>query len=504
MALPQGLRPRLVQPQSSWRAAGSGDGADRLPLSGCARLREGVPRRQHPGHTGPASAHIPPRTCRSRPQRGPVRQSSSGSGGWRPGSERVWRDLAQTTSPPRSASVRPARAPHLTCCRGLRRTHRSDFKSTVLRQSKLWRWCLRSPPGCCERDDSGGMVSDRATSKEGQKPCVQAGRERAPTSTTPAGGCVSGARSRGWRSRLWGRGGRVKALLSLSVRGSSCRWREPGSANTHTETAENKMCGGASLPSLSGARGARCDSFHCHLSVVAVESPAGVWPGEGHDGTQAMGTCPVLLAGWGNAATSLLSSHAQHTGRDRGETSNICCRCVSLGEVLVWRIIPALENYSQSTQEPSLEPAGCTGTELSPPRLQPIGQSRAGAARAKRLGGSGGCFPACCNNAGCTKPFGNAGVDVAARPQGLTRAEPRRLSSPKLQPAEISPPGESKPRRARGLHTHHWLEPITGLVPATGKRPGVAPAFSPHCCHTQTSKAPPLVSSPLLCQAYKV
>lgn len=73
----------------------------------------------------------------------------------------------------------------------------------------------------------------------------------------------------------------MKALLSLSVRGSSCRWREPGSANTHTETAENKMCGGASLPSLSGARGARCDSFHCHLSVVVVESPAGVWPGKG-------------------------------------------------------------------------------------------------------------------------------------------------------------------------------------------------------------------------------
>lgn len=120
-----------------------------------------------------------------------------------------------------------------------------------------------------------------------------------------------------------------------------------------------------------------------------------------------------------------------------------------------------------------------------------MGQSCPGAGRAKQLGSRGGCFPACCNNVGCTKTFGSAGVGVAAWPQGLTRAEPRGLSSPRLQPAEASPPGENKPRRASGLHTQHWLEATTGLIPVMGKCPGMALAFSPHCCNTQTPKAPP-------------
>lgn len=142
------------------------------------------------------------------------------------------------------------------------------------------------------------------------------------------------------------------------------------------------MCGRASLPSISGMQGVHC---HCSVSVcdrgglmISLKllhggrgqphrglARGGAWlcPGSGN---MLMGT----TAGRGNPPTSpatarLLSSHAQCSGRDQGETSNICCCCVRLGEVLVWRAIPALENYSQSTREPCREQAGCTGMDLS-------------------------------------------------------------------------------------------------------------------------------------------
>lgn len=166
--------------------------------------------------------------------------------------------------------------------------------------------------------------------------------------------------------------------------------------------------------------------------MVVMDSPTRVWPGEEDDCAQALGTRSVLLAGQGNPPTSLttarpLSSHAQRLGRDRGETPNICCRCASLGEVLVWRVIPALENYSQSTREPCREQAGHTDTDLSPllwghclrlgpGRLHSMGQPCPSAGRAKRLSSSRsgpGCFPACCSNAGCTETFPSVGADTA-------------------------------------------------------------------------------------------
>jgi len=47
---------------------------------------------------------------------------------------------------------------------------------------------------------------------------------------------------------------------ALTVRGSACREREAGCANPNSELAENKMCGRASLLSISGVEGAcrRC------------------------------------------------------------------------------------------------------------------------------------------------------------------------------------------------------------------------------------------------------
>lgn len=130
---------------------------------------------------------------------------------------------------PRSSGSKPTRVPHLTHCRYLRQMHSSDFKSAVLMQSKLWCWCARSPPGWRERDDSWGTASKRATSKEGQKLCLQESRERVPTSAVAAGRPVSSARNRGWWSRrqLQGRGGgpckgSVMAELLLTMRGSSC------------------------------------------------------------------------------------------------------------------------------------------------------------------------------------------------------------------------------------------------------------------------------------------
>lgn len=62
---------------------------------------------------------------------------------------------------------------------------------------------------------------------------------------------------------------------------------------------------------------------------------------------QMAGMVSVLAAGQGNppsslSAARLLSSHAHSSGRDRGRTSNICC---CFGEVLVWKVIPAIKNY---------------------------------------------------------------------------------------------------------------------------------------------------------------
>lgn len=92
------------------------------------------------------------------------------------------------------------------------------------------------------------------------------------------------------------------------------------------------MCGRASLLSISGVQEARCG---CSVSVcegggltVSLKLLHGGC-GQPHQGlaekedgcAQAVGTCSILLAVWGNPSASLaaahpLSSHAQHSERD--------------------------------------------------------------------------------------------------------------------------------------------------------------------------------------------
>lgn len=56
--------------------------------------------------------------------------------------------------------------------------------------------------------------------------------------------------------KRWVCKGSAMAELLLTGRGSSCHEREPGSANTNTQIAENKMCGRASRLSVSSMQGA--------------------------------------------------------------------------------------------------------------------------------------------------------------------------------------------------------------------------------------------------------
>lgn len=161
--------------------------------------------------------------------------------------------------------------------------------------------------------------------------------------------------------KRWVCKGSATAELLLTVRGSSCREREPGSANTNTQIAENKMCGRASWLSISSTQGAHCGRSGCNGGglVLSLKCLRG-GRGQPHEGLarrgrlcQVAGMVSVLLAGQRNppsslAAAQLLSSHAHSSRRDEGGTSNICC---CFGEVLVWRVIPAIKNYSQSTQK---------------------------------------------------------------------------------------------------------------------------------------------------------
>lgn len=153
--------------------------------------------------------------------------------------------------------------------------------------------------------------------------------------------------------------GSATAELLLTVRGSSCQEREPGSANTNTQIAENKMCG-RGLGCQSAARRERPLRLQRGRARASPEMPPGwSWaapPGSGQE--------MMTMAGWQEwspssslpgeilpgslAAARPLSSHARSSGRDGGGTLNTCC---CFGEVLVWRVIPAIKNYLQSTQK---------------------------------------------------------------------------------------------------------------------------------------------------------
>lgn len=96
--------------------------------------------------------------------------------------------------------------------------------------------------------------------------CLQAG-----TSVGP------GAEDGSARERRACKGSAVAGLL-LTVRGSSCRRREPGSANPNTEPADNKPCAPAALPSISGVRGA------CWRRAIPSSHPPRCQGGEGAPG----------------------------------------------------------------------------------------------------------------------------------------------------------------------------------------------------------------------------
>lgn len=79
-------------------------------------------------------------------------------------------------------------------------------------------------------------------------------------------------------AKRWVCKGSATAELLLTVRGSSCREREPGSANTNTQIAENKMCGRASWLSISSTQGAHCSRSGCNGGGLVLSLRARAFP----------------------------------------------------------------------------------------------------------------------------------------------------------------------------------------------------------------------------------
>lgn len=66
-------------------------------------------------------------------------------------------------------------------------------------------------------------------------------------------------------------------------------------------------------------------------------------------------TRSILTANRGNSPPASPQLTRSPLRRGRGAPSDIRCRCVSCGEVLVWRAIAALESYSPRSPEPCRE-----------------------------------------------------------------------------------------------------------------------------------------------------
>lgn len=259
--------------------------------------------------------------------------------------------------------------------------------------------------------------------------CLQAGTSAGP------GAEDGGAGERGACK------GSAAAELPLTVRGSSCRRCEPGSANPNTELADNKPRAPAALPSISGVRGAcwrraipsshppRCQGGEGLVASLGglgqpPRGPAGVGGWLCPHGGGAPGKSPHRLAGRLTGRLTA-SSHAHRTGRGRGETSDICCCRVSLGEVLVWRAIPALENYAWSSPELRREQPGRSSEVLSPYRALPEQRGSAAATAPSRgarrpfqvsLWGQEAEKRLVCTSIACWRPPGEA-------PRGSTGAQ---------------------------------------------------------------------------------
>lgn len=173
----------------------------------------------------------------------------------------------------------------------------------------------------------------------------------------------------------------------------------------------------------------------------------------------------------------------------------------------MWRVIPALENYSQSTREPCREQAGCTGMHLSPslrghrlqlspeglqPGVQPC--ARAGKA-AQQQPQKPRLLPHMLRQCRMHRDLpqcwgGHSGVTPGTQPCQTPVSSSQQDKTPRPQSVEMSPPGEHKLSRVDGLHIQHWLEATTRGLPVTEKCPAIAPTFSPHRCSMQTPKAP--------------